>query len=323
MRRPPERQRGAALLTVLLLVAMIAVMAATALERLRLSTSLSANAVALDRARGYAYAAETLATTRVTAQLSRDVDRVTLAGGWSGRPFGMPIPGGTATARVTDGGNCFNLNALVVRDPDGGTRIDANALAQFARLIALLRVPRGEGIAPAVADWIDSDDVPLPGGAEDGDYRGYRTAGTLMADVSELRAVKGVTDEAYRALVPWVCTLPVAARSVLNINTLAPEQAPLLAMLLPEGTGVAAVQAALLRRPEIGYGNTDAFWNQLSTGGGVTSGIDVKGQTDVKTKWFALRVTVLTGRTELFESGLIDARTLPARLVARQWGDAR
>lgn len=322
MRPPPERERGAALLTVLLLVAVIAVMAATALEKLRLSTSLSANAVALDRARGYAYAAETLATTRVTAQLSRKPDRVALAGGWSGRPFGMPVPGGTATARVVDGGNCVNLNGLATRGADGVTHADPAAMTQFARLVAVLRIPGGEAIAPAVADWIDEDDVPAPGGAEDRDYRGYRTAGTMMADPSELRAVKGVTAEAYAALRPWVCTLPLAQRSAININTLTPEQAPLLAMLLPDGAGLGAVEAALARRPETGWGSTDAFWNQISTAGGVTSGIDVKAQTDVKTTWFGLRVAVMTGNTELFESGVIDARTLPARLVSRQWVDA-
>jgi general secretion pathway protein K len=307
---------------VLLLVAMIAVMAATALEKLRLATSLSANAVALDRARGYAYAAETLATTRVTAQLSRATDRVTLAGGWSGRPFGMPVPGGTATARVVDGGNCFNVNALVARGPDGLMRVDPTTLDQLARLIRLLRIPRGEGIAPAIADWIDGDDVPLPGGAEARDYRGYRPPDAPIADVSELRAVKNVTAEAYRMLRPWLCALPVTDRAVLNINTLTPEQAPLLAMLLPDTLGIAGAEAALQRRPQAGYGTTDAFWNQLSTAGGVTSGIDVKGQTGVKTRWFALRIAVLTGNTELFESGLIDARSLPARLVSRQWGDA-
>ena len=52
-----DRERGAALLTVLLLVAVIAVLAATALERLRVSTRLAGNAAALDQARGLAFAA--------------------------------------------------------------------------------------------------------------------------------------------------------------------------------------------------------------------------------------------------------------------------
>ena len=57
----PERERGAALLTVLLLVAMIAVLAGTALERLRLTTRLAGNALGGEQARDYARAAEALA----------------------------------------------------------------------------------------------------------------------------------------------------------------------------------------------------------------------------------------------------------------------
>ena len=44
--RPANQERGAALLTVLLLVAVIAVLAGGMLEKLRLATRLSANATA-------------------------------------------------------------------------------------------------------------------------------------------------------------------------------------------------------------------------------------------------------------------------------------
>lgn len=319
-RRPGER--GAALLTVLLLVAIIAVMAATALERLRLGTRLTGNAVALDQARGLALAAETLATGRVTDLLRRDASRVTLLGGWSNRPYAIPIPGGLATARVSDGGNCFNLNGLVT-EFDGVYVADPTAIAQFARLARLLNVPGGEGIAAAAADWIDSDDQPLGAGAEDSAYGGlvtpYRTAGTLMADPSELRAVAGVTAEAYRKLRPWLCTLPRAARATLNINTLTPEQAPLVAMLFNDTVGVQTAAAAILRRPPGGFADTQDFW-KIFAAAGDTNAV-AEQQTGVTTKWFNLRVDVTVGASELQEQALIDASTLPARLVSRQWGE--
>ena len=317
-----RRERGAALLTVLLLVAVIAVIAATALERLRVSTRLAGNAAALDQARGLAFAAETLATTRITALLSQSPDRVALVGGWSNRPYALPVPGGLATARITDGGNCFNLNGLVVRTGDTDWTPNPAALTQFAQLMRLVNVPGNpDAIAAAAADWIDTDQDPLPAGAEDANYQGYRTAGTLMVDASELRAVSGVTPEVYAALRPWVCTLPVAQLSRINVNTLSPEQAPLVAMLLPEGTGagLSAIRAALLRRPEIGYDNVDAFRNQVSRAG-ETSGL--QGQLAVTSKWFALRVDVRMGGATLEEHALVDASTLPAQLVSRQWGEA-
>jgi general secretion pathway protein K len=322
MSRRRNKERGAALLTVLLLVAIVAVLAATALERLRLSTRLAANAVAIDRARGYAYAAETLALTRVTGLLRQATDRVSLYGGWSGRPFGLPIPGGTATARVTDGGNCFNLNGLVSRAPDGSYVANPLQVTRFARLARVLRLPDGDRLAAAAADFIDSDDVALPLGAEDASYRGRRTAGTLLVDPSELRAVEGVTPAAYQALRPWLCTLPIADYAVINLNTLLPEQAPLLAMLLPDGASVDQARAVLLRRPETGFASTDVVWNQLSLGGAQTPDADARQQTGMKTTWFRLAVDVVADGTELHETALIDARRLPARLATRQWGDA-
>ena len=82
-RVPPSGQRGAALLTVLILVAVIAVLAATALEKLRLATRLGGNAVAIEQARGFAYAAEALAMIRIGGLLQQAQGRVSLLGGWS------------------------------------------------------------------------------------------------------------------------------------------------------------------------------------------------------------------------------------------------
>jgi general secretion pathway protein K len=322
--RPQER--GAALLTVLLLVSVIAVLAATALEKLRLSTRLAGNAVSGEQARAYGYAAETLALSRVSDLLSRSQQRVTLAGDWSGRPFSLPVPNGVATARVTDGGNCFNLNGLVTEETPGIYVTNQSARVQFARLMRLVDVPTSvtAGIADAASDWIDTDNEPLPGGAEDGAYTGaatpYRTSGTLMTDISELRAVSGVTPEIYTKLRPWLCTLPVAKPSVINVNTLLPEQAPLFAMLLPDTLGVDAARQILLKRPPQGFESTSAFW-AIPAQNAITAAPDAVAQTAITTEWFALQVDVTTGGAELQERSIIDATRLPARLVSRSWGE--
>lgn len=319
-RRSAQTERGAALLTVLLLVAVIAVIAANALERLRLATRLGANAVGIEQARGFAEAAEVLAASRITTLLAQNPGRVTLAGGWSDAPIALPVPGGTAVARVTDGGNCFNLNSLVTTVAPGIYASNPLARLQFARLQRLIGIPAqvAEQVAGGAADWIDSDAEQQVGGAEDGSYLGqdpgYRTAGTLMTDPSELRAIAGVTPEVYAQLRPWLCALPIAAAAPVNVDTLAPEQAPLVAMLAPDSVGVERVRGALLRRPPQGYANAGDFWrvvgsSDTGTGAGVTS------------TWFTLRVDVAVGGTDLHESALIDATTLPARLVRRQWGE--
>ena len=309
----------------LLLVAVIAALAGTALERLRLSTRLAGNAVAVESARGAGRMAEVLALTRIDDLLGRDPSRVTLQGGWSGRPLPLPLPGGgLAVARVSDGGNCFNLNGLVAPGDAVGVYVDVPAQRiAFAHLMRLLGINGAvaEQVAAAAADWIDSDGDQQPGGAEDGAYlnlpQPYRTAGTLMADRSELRAVSGVTPDLYATLQPYLCALPVAQPARINLNTLVPEAAPLLAAQMADGANVEAVRQALLRRPPTGFASTSAFWGSLA---GAAAG-GAEAQTAVTSTWFALDVAVTQGQTVLEQHGLIDATHLPARVAARHWGE--
>jgi general secretion pathway protein K len=233
------------------------------------------------------------------------------------------VPGGVATAKLADGGNCFNLNSLVIETAPATYVSYTPARLQFARLIRLVGGPgaSGDSIAAATSDWIDSDTSPLDLGAEDSAYGGqatpYRTANTLMGDVSELRAVAGVTPAIYAKLRPWICALPIAKPSKINVNTLLPEQAPLLAMLMPDTLTVEGARQALLQRQPQGYADVAAFWKAAS----ITPSSDASTGTAVTTSWFALQVDVTVGVAELEQHGLIDASTLPARLASRQWGE--
>ncbi len=321
---PNDRERGAALLTVLLLVSVIAVLAATALEKLRLSTRLAGNAAATEQARGWAQSAEVMATVKVDTLLRQSPDRTALVGGWYDRPFPLPIAGGTATARVTDGGNCFNLNGLVTEQGPGVYVANAAEQAGFARLMRLVGVPgqNADQIAAAATDWIDSDQVAQANGAEDGGYGAgqtpYRTANTLMADPSELRALLGMTPALYAQVRPWVCTLPIARPVTIDVNTLAPEQAALVAALAPGTVSVEQARAALLARPATGFANPGAFWAVPGLAG---ANGEAQGRTAVKSGWFALRIDVALGGEQLEEHALVDATRLPPRVVSRAWGE--
>ena len=338
---PRPSEQGAALLAVLLLVAVMASLSAIALEKMTLAARTAGNAAALNQARAYATGAETFALLRI-ADLSRaSPDRTTLAGGWHGNPIRVPLPTGVATAIVTDGGNCFNMNGVVrpadaygapgvpgapaAPAPDPVRVPDPSGIRQFVALLQAVGVPTNEAaaIADGLADWIDTDASPGPAGAEDGSYADlpvpYRTPNRLVTDASELRAVAGVTPAAFAAVAPFLCALPEAAPSSINVNTLLPEQAPLLAMLLPGQLGVDDARAVIARRPAAGYADGDAFWDDPSLRA-LALAPDVRAQAVAKTRWFRLRLDVELDGAQMSEVALIDAGAEPARLVSRNWG---
>ena len=326
MKRPvSQRERGAALLAVLLLVAVTGAIAAAAMESLRLSRAVAANAAALDQARFFADGVEQLALLTVDDLVTRSPGRTTDDGGWNGALRRLPMPGGAiAEVRVRDGGNCFNVNSVVEGEAQGSLIRRPSGVAEFTGLMIALGAGEAEAhrLAEAAADWADSDTVPGPDGAEDEAYASgtnpYRTANNLFAEPGELRAVAGMTPELYRRLSPWLCALPVSDLSPLNLNTLTPDQAPLLAMLAPGQLSLERARAVLASRPEGGWGSQVEFWRQ-DVMRGLALPLDVQLQPQLRTRWFALDVSVRLGDSEYAESALVDSRVQPSQVVQRRW----
>jgi len=323
---PPRNERGAALLTVLLLVSVIAVIAATSLDRLLLGARLAGNASAVQQARAYMLSGEAIASSRIEDLLAADAGTLSEQGGWNGITRSYAVPGGTIRATLHDGNNCFNINGLVSQSEDGTLSANPVAAQQFNALLTMLDVPERERqwIVDGAIDWIDSDTVRRPGGAEDSDYRAmpsaYLPPNRLMAHVSELRAVRGVSAESWTRMDKWFCALPVAELSAINVNTLRPDQAPLLAMIAPEAISVDDARAYLAKRPISGYGSIARFWS----GGpmaNVQPSADVNAQPGISSQWFRLELQVNIGDAEVNETALIDASIRPARVIWRNWGE--
>ena len=321
-----EKERGAALLTVLLLVAVIAILAAHGIDRLVGATKLASNAQELSQAKAYLIAAEAVGIEAAEEIVSVSPGRTINLGGWNGREQKFPVPGGTISATLADGGNCFNINSLVTQQ-QAMLSARPEGLAQFSRLMVMLGMPDGDAadIAASVADWIDSDSIAAPSGAEDQYYllqeKPYLTANALIVDVSELRSIKGISEEIFQRLVPWVCALPATDLSPININTLRPEQAILLAMLGAIPSDLTPARQFLGRRPELGFASLKDFWAQPYPASlGATS--EAQSQTKLTTRWFRVDLSVEMQSALVEERALIDAARQPGRLVHRQRGDA-
>ncbi len=149
-------------------------------------------------------------------------------------------------------------------------------------------------LTDAVTDFIDRDAERRLNGAEEGDYRyadyPYLPANRALASVSELRAVKGMTEPLYRALAPLVTVWPEAAGR-LNILT-----CPLPVLRSVNGddqlSPLAAMEAERLdqlrREGEIGT-VSDLLKDPAFEG---QSMAELEPLLDIRSDWFLLDATV-------------------------------
>jgi general secretion pathway protein K len=237
----PARQRGLALITAMLVVAIAATTAAyLSLDQqiwLRQAQNLS------DRAQAEVVRAGALEwAIIILAKDAKDNQTDDLTENWAKPLPALPVEGGQVTGLITDAHALFNLNNLVLNGkpnpPDVGT---------FRHLLESLSLD--PNLTDAVIDWIDDNgDNKQPYGAEDLDYlqmkTPYRAANQPMTSVDELRLVRGFTPEIVEKLRPWITAL--RSGTEINVNT-APKE--VLAALFYTLTDPAAIEQVVAQRP--------------------------------------------------------------------------
>lgn len=257
-------ERGTALATVLVMVSIMSALAVAVTDAASMSLRRTSNQSEMEQARWYLLGAEQFAINRIGDLIERNSEMRIDQSEWQGKPVDFPLDEGVLRLTLWDGSNCFNLNGLVSAGDSNGFGGDAAGQVQFARLLDLLNV-RSESatsLAAALTDWIDSDANMGPGGAEASAYahEPYTIADTLMADMSELERVRGFDQAIAQRLAPYVCVRPMAGANALNVNTLLPHQAPLLAMVLGGDFSAAAAEEAIRTRPRGGWDSVDDFF---------------------------------------------------------------
>lgn len=319
-----DSERGAALITVLVMLSVMAVLAIVATEAANMGLRRTANQTQLTQARLYAMGAESFAAVKL-AELARSQARVDQSE-WQGRVFTFALDEGEMSVILKDGANCFNLNALVEDVGDERYVPSARGGVQFARLLDLLRIPSGEGggLTVPLTDWIDSDEEPGPGGAEDlsyGDERApYRAGNGLIADISEVRGVRGFNDEIVARLAPYVCVRPFADLVRLNPNTLTDAQAPLLSTVIGPDLPVSAARQLIASRPFGGWESLDDFFAQPALASIELDEL-TRAQFVLTSRYFVIAVRASHRDVRESELALLDMQG-GARVVRRVFGAA-
>ncbi|MGE3248966.1 MAG: type II secretion system minor pseudopilin GspK [Hyphomonadaceae bacterium] len=312
------KDKGAALVTVLVMVSIMAALAIVATHAARASVQRASNQRQMDQARWYLMGAETYAAAQI-ARLARVEGRAPNdASEWEGRALTYPLDDGLMQATLRDGDNCFNLNSIVEGTEAGALVASARGQVHFARLLDLTGVRGDLSLAAALADWIDSDSETGAGGAEDDAYEGrWRTPNSLIGDVSELAHVRGFTAEAIAALRPYVCVRPTAEPNRLNVNTLRPERGALLSVLMGDALSANAARDLLRTRPPGGWESVEAFLAQPQLLGAEQG--DLAQQLSVQTRYYVLAARVSRGDLTETSLALIESGQR-ARVVRRIFG---
>jgi general secretion pathway protein K len=257
--------RGTALVTALLITAVMASVSISLSQSLFFSIERSSQIGYRDTAYWYALGARDFAESVLLRSLPRDGEPMRPRDAWNQGARQFEIDNGALIGEVRDAQNCFNLNSLVQREERGYIQAP-EASERFVALLQAMNIPSIDArtISAQATDWIDSDNRPVARGAEDSVYAArpvpHRAANSLFVEREELRALPAVHRGLYASIAPFVCALPDTAAQPLNLNTLRPEQAALLAAELENRISLSDAALILSRRPTTGYESVAEFW---------------------------------------------------------------
>lgn len=266
MHRGPHGARGVALISILLVVAIATVLAASLTADQHLVIQRARTFFDQEQVRQYALGGEELARQILREDFEQNPERDHRAEAWANPELVFEFEEGEVQLEIEDLQGRLNLNSL-----GGGGQDNQLARARFATLLRELGIDAG--FLARIEDWIDQDQSTRQLGAEDYDYLGlerpYRSGQTMMVDVSELRLLLDMDDETYQRLAPFVAALPNPDLPI-NINTapppvlqsiaagLSPEVAEALAADRDQREGFESV-AQFLQMPELaGQGISEA-----------------------------------------------------------------
>ena len=237
-----KQQQGIALITILVMVALATILAATIAKRQANTAENTAYLMRQNQSLLYAKSAEAFFSELLVDDASNAGAVDHLQENWAKPMPAFPVEDGFVSGTLQDESGKFNLNSLVNHEGVANPQ----AKLWFEKL--LLRVGLPEKLSEAVIDWQDADNETIGAmGAENSYYQGlpqsYLPANSKFHSVEELKLVRGFEGQKYLQIVNYVSALPTSDSKV-NVNT-AP--AMLLASLDPK-LDINAVEQALQQR---------------------------------------------------------------------------
>jgi len=275
-----SQQRGVALISVMLVVAIATIAAIAMASRQHVDIRRSSNIVESDQAYLFALGVESWAQKILEKDLTESKVDI-LSEDWAATLPPLTVEGAIIAGRIDDQTGRLNLNNLL----ENGKASEVD-VARMKRLFNVLGLPTE--LVSAIVDWIDSDETAIfPDGAEDNVYLGkaqpYRTSNTIMISPSELLLINGIDRKIFTVLSPYVSTLP--QRTPVNVNT---SEAPVL-MALIDGLSKDEAKQLINERGDDGFESIDVF-----------------KKNDLVVKYVSSKPTGQNGKTEVLDEKTIS-----------------
>ncbi len=315
-----DRERGQALIIVLLIVAILAAVVVEFAYTTRVNIDITARMRDSLQARRIAIAALEIEKSILLSDMNTSPTADYAVVGefnknaqlWS-QIASFPLPVmikdqtiGIMRGMISDEAGKFDINALI-----GSDTLTANQTLDgiCRRLFEALKID--PSVVDAIEDWIDSDELPRPNGAESDYYSSldppYMAKDAPLDSITELKMIKGIDAKVFNALMgitgqpgeipppdamdsPILTVFPKYYNPVssfkINVNTASPIL--LKAMYNLDNSQVQDIVSAREQTPFLSIGD---FMNELTKVGVDPNNPDVmsvNGYIDVKSDYFSV-----------------------------------
>ncbi|WP_297427680.1 type II secretion system minor pseudopilin GspK [uncultured Acinetobacter sp.] len=212
-----QQQRGIALITILMMVALATILAATIAKQQRATAHATGSLIQQNQALLYAKSAEAFFSELLVDDANNAAQIDHLQETWAQPMPPFPVDGGVVMGRIEDQNSKFNLNSLLQGD---GKSINPAAEAWLQRI--LQRVDAPIELTQALIDWQDQDDELTGSMGAEGSYyqslgQGYVAPNAAFHDASSLSQVRGIDAALYQQLKPYVAAYSIEQK--VNVNT--------------------------------------------------------------------------------------------------------
>lgn len=268
-----RQQRGVALLVVLILLVMMSALAAKISQQFCRNLQKTHYQVSQQQLRWAMQAQEKVVKDRLQNDASGESKPLDPDGDWHQQ---LETQGDdyTVVSQVEDAQDCFNVNNLLAaekisQDPTAPAVPEKPLKARIVEQILTdsgVSQTAAEDVYLQLVDYLDGDTTTVKEGAEADAWAGVvparQPANQMMRTIAEIKLLPAFPASAYPKVSKLLCALPDSASKV-DVNTLKPEQAPLLAAMFPGKMTSDDAVRLIDSRPETGWESMETFSKAL------------------------------------------------------------